>query len=109
MKKIFKKFNDIFGPKQLQGLDSMELLDAFNDPSVRKQWMWEVYEELKRMNLCLDKQLLNGHPYNFYDLCARRKAYQDVLDAILSAKRQISTNNPAKGGFDLDAVTGASV
>jgi hypothetical protein len=39
-------------------------------------------------------------------LCARRKAYQDMMDAILSAKRQVRSNNPKdKSGFDLDAVT----
>ena len=109
MRKIFKKFTDIFSPKQLQGLDSMELIDAFVDPAVRKLWLWEVYEELKRMNLAIDKQLREGNPYNFDDLCARRKAYQDVLDAILRAKRQVRNNNPAdKSGFDLDAVTGSS-
>jgi hypothetical protein len=106
MKKLFRHLNEIFSPKELQGLDSMELLDAFNDPAVRKQWMWDVYEELKRMNLEIDMKLRNGEGFNFQDLCARRKAYQDMMDAILSAKRQVRSNNPKdKSGFDLDAVT----
>ena len=64
------------------------------------------YEELKRLNLQIDSKLVMGSEFRLTDLCARRKAYQDILDAILSAKRQVQSNNPAdRGSFDLDAVT----
>ena len=106
MRKILQKFKDIFNPKELQGLDSLELLAAFNDPSVRKQWLWEVYEELKRLNLQIDAKMLSGSDFRLTDLCAKRKAIQDVLELILIARRQVKSNNPAdRSGFDLDAVT----
>ena len=96
MKKILKKFADLFSPKELQGLDSLELLDALNDAAIRKEWLWEVYEELKRLNLKVDASLRDGTVLNLRDLCARRRAYQDMLEAVLSAKRQIRSNNPAQ-------------
>lgn len=106
MKKIFKRFSDIFSPKALQGLDSHELLAAFNDPVVRKEWLWSVYEELKALNLKIDASLTSGADVSLFDLSARRKAYQDILEAILAAKRLAHSHNPAdKSGFDLDAVT----
>ena len=106
MKKMIRRFKDIFGPKELQNLDSEELLAAFNDVSVRKTWLLDVYEELKRLNLQIDCKLVSGSEFRITDLCARRKAYQDVLEAVLSAKRQVRSNNPAdKSGFDFDAVT----
>ncbi len=106
MKKILKRFKDIFNPKELQQLDSMELLNALNDPLVRKIWLWDTYEELKRLNLLVDSNLLEGHDLSLTNLCARRRSYQDVLEGILSAQRQAKSNNPKdKSGFDLAAVT----
>ena len=84
----------------------MELLAAFNDPLARKIWLLDVYEELKRLNLQIDAKLLSGSEFRMTDLCVRRKAYQDVLESVMSAKRQAKSNNPSdKSGFDLDAVT----
>jgi hypothetical protein len=106
MKKILRKLEGIFSPKELQGLDSVELLDALNDPGIRKQWLFDIYEELKRMNLEIDVKLRSGEGFYFNDLCARRKAFQDVLDTVLSAKRQVRSHNPAdKSAYDFDAVT----
>ena len=103
---LVKGLKELLSPKELQGLDSNELLEALNDASIRKHWLYEVYEELKRLNLEVDVRLLTEVNYRLTDLCAKRKAYQDVLEAILSAKRQVRSHNPKSGsGFDLDAVT----
>ena len=96
MKKILKSFKAIFSPKELQDLDSMEILAVLNDPLVRKEWLWEVYEELKRLNLQIDAKLISGSEFRLTDLCARRKAYQNILEAILLAKRQVRSHNPAQ-------------
>ena len=108
MKTLVSKIKDLFSVKELQGLDVNELLMAFNDASVRKQWMFELCEDIKRMNLDVDARLLSGKPIN--DLAARRKAYQDVLESVLAARRRIQKNpNPKSGSFDLDSVTVQSV
>lgn len=107
MRKIYRWMNDIFSPKQLQGLDAIDLVDAMNDPVIRKTWLWQTFEELKRLNLEVDKGLMSGS-MRLNDLSARRKAYQDVLEGILSAKRTVSSksHNPkSDGSFDLDSVT----
>ena len=108
MKRIHRWFDEIFSPKELQRLDAMEIVDAMNDPVIRKTWLFEAFEELKRMNLDVDKCLLNGG-YRIEDLCARRKAFQDVLEYVLSAKRTVvmardHNHNSRSGGFDLDSV-----
>ena len=92
MKKILKKLTDIFNPKEFQGLDSFELLDSLNDPTIRKEWLFQVIEELRRMNLQVDQKLLSNSEFRLVHLCARRKAYQDVLESILSAKRSVRTS-----------------
>jgi hypothetical protein len=109
MKSIRRWMNDIFGPKEMQEINAFDLLESMNDPTIRKEWLHGVFEELKRMNLEVDKRLLTGG-YRIEDLCARRKAYQDILEGILSAKRSITMgtrhNRPVKAGqFDLDSVT----
>lgn len=109
MKKIQRWFNAIFDPKEMQNLDAFDLLDAMTDPVIRKEWLHGVFEELKRLNLEVDRRLLNGG-FRIEDLCARRSAYQEVLEAILIAKRSITMGrnpNPSRKveGFDLDSVT----
>lgn len=107
MKKLNRWLKNLFTPKELHGLDVSEILAALNEEAVRKLWIFEAFQELKRMNLEVDKRLLSGAAYSLTDLAARRKAYQDMLDGILSARRQLRNHNPkAKPGeFDLDSVT----
>ncbi len=105
MKKLNRWLKNLFSPKELQGLDVQEILAALNEEPVRKLWIYEAFQELKRMNLEIDKRLLTGVTYNLTDLAARRKAYQDMLDGILSARRQLRSPNPKMGQFDLESVT----
>jgi hypothetical protein len=107
MKKLPRWFKDIFSPKELHGLDVQEILAALSEEATRKLWMYETFQELKRMNLDIDKRLITGQTFRIDDLAARRKAYQDMLDGILSARRQLRTHNlrPKSGEFDLDSVT----
>lgn len=105
MKSIPKLVSDWFSPKSLQGLDVQEILSAMSDGTVRKIWILDVFEELHRLNLEVDNRLLNVEGVNITDLAARRKAYQDVLVAVLSAKRRVKSLNPQSGQFDLDGVT----
>lgn len=106
MKKLSRWLKDVFTPKELHGLDVQDLLEALNDSGIRKLWMYDTLQELKRMNLEIDKRLVSGVSFQITDLAARRKAYQDVLEGVLSAKRQIKAHNPgSKGRFDLDSVT----
>jgi tryptophanyl-tRNA synthetase len=109
MRKLSRWLSNVFTPKELHGLDVVEILAALNEEPIRKQWIYEAFQELKRMNLEIDKRLLNNVTYNLTDLAARRKAYQDILEGILSAKRMIHNHNPkSKGQFDLESVTGGS-
>ncbi len=107
MKKIARWLKDVFSPKELQGLDVQEIIAALGDEPTRKMWIYEVFQELKRVNLEVDRRLLAAQTSGLTDLAARRKAYQDVLDGILAAKRQIKNPNPKSktGEFDLESVT----
>lgn len=105
-KVLARLLSDLFSPRSLQDLDAGELLHALNDPSVRKHWLWEVYDALKRMNLDVDRKLHDTDFHNFELLCARRRAYQDILSAILAAHRQVTNNNLAdSSNLGLDVMT----
>lgn len=99
----------MFQPDQFNNLDTALIAGAFNDPGVRAIWLDYCFEELRTINLEVDKRLLSGSELSFTDLCARRKAFQDVLEAVLSARRKLTQDirpNPRpKAVVDLDRVT----
>ncbi len=107
MKKIKRWLKDIFDPENDLDIDAIR--SAFNDTSVRTIWLSECLEQLKQVNRDIDKRLLNGTNLQLTDLCARRKAYQDMLEAVLSARRQVTQDvrpNPkVQVDVDLDRVT----
>jgi len=93
----------------MQGLATDELYLALGDVETRKFWLTEVLSELRQINLDVDKKLLSGSDVQLMDLCARRRAYQDILEGILRAKRitaQPQNHNPqSRPMIDLDRVT----
>lgn len=110
MKKIKRWFSEMFGHEEMNDLDLASIADAFNDTEVRQYWLLWMVEEIKNMNLEVDKRLLSGSEAGFIDLCSRRKTIQDVLNAVLSAKVRVKRGerlNPRSmvGGIDLDRVT----
>lgn len=108
MRKLLKTIQDLLTPKEMQGIDAYQILDALGDPVVRKTWLYEVLLEIKRINQVIDAKLLSGEMYDLADLSSRRRALQFVLDSAMSAKREIARakgHNPAENSFDLDAVT----
>lgn len=102
MKKIPDLLRDWFSPRELQGLDIQQILAALSDSTVRNIWIFGIYEELKYLNLEIDKRLLSQDQFNITDLAARRKAYQDILESVLTARRRAKGSNPAS---DFDGVT----
>lgn len=112
MKKIRGWFQDIFSVRDFNGVDVPAIQQAFNDPAVRTLWLGDILDELKRMNLEVDKRLLTGNDYRLTDLCARRQAIQDILESVLAARRQVTKetqakpHNPPKVDVNLDRVTG---
>lgn len=106
MKKMPKLLKDLFTPKEMHGLDIEDLALSLSDAQVRKVWLMEVLEEMKNLNLEVDKRLLSKEQWNITDLAIKRKAYQDILDKVQIAKRRAKTLTPQ---FDLDSVTVLSV
>lgn len=108
MRKLERWLKNIFNPEH--DFDMTAIGQALNDPDVRMRWLIDHLEEIRQMNLEVDRRLLDGEDYSMADLCARRKAYKDVLDAILSARRnkpQDLRHNPGSIPLvDLDRVTG---
>jgi hypothetical protein len=108
MKKIPRFLHNLFSPHHLQNLDVLELMNAFNNPTVRKLWLYEVYQELRSLNMGIETALLTNS-YVINTLSPRRKAYQDILEAILVAKRRcLEEKDPDpqfKSEIDLDRVT----
>lgn len=109
MKKVKRFLKDLFGPQEFNDLDTEAIGSAFNDLGVRTLWLNYCFEEIKRINQEVDSRLLTGSMYGITDLCARRKAYQDVLDAVLVARRQVTqagNHNPrSETLINLDRVT----
>jgi len=107
MRKLRHWLREIFDPEDFNNLDISLIAGSFNDPAVRSIWLNDCLEELKRINLELDKRILSGD-VEVFDLCVRRKAYQDILEGVLSARRQAGQGerpNPKVQGVNLDRVT----
>lgn len=109
MRKLKRWFRDFFAPESFNDMDVGAIGEAFNDSQVRSIWLVNCFEELKRLHMDVDKRLLLGNTLNLKDLCARRKAYQEILESVLSAKRQatqdVRQNPKPKVLVDLDRVT----
>lgn len=87
MKRVRKWLSEIFNPEEDLDMAAMGL--ALNDPAVRTFWLGAMLNEIRQMNREVDRRLLAGVNVGLTDLCARRKAYQDVLESLLSARRAI--------------------
>lgn len=110
MKKLVVRYlSNFFGPEQFNDLDIASITEAFNDPGVRALWLRDIFQELKAIHLEVDKCLLANLTYRLSDLCTRRRVYQDILESILSAKRQVTQearpNPKPRPVVDLDRVT----
>ena len=110
MKKLTRFLSDIFKPEAMNDLDTEAIGAAFNDLGVRTLWLNSCFAELKHINLEVDRRLLTENMYGLTDLCARRKAFQDVLEGVLSARRQVAKTVPQVQApnplVNLDRVTG---
>lgn len=108
MKKVARYLSRLFSPKHLQDIDVLDLLAAMSNETVRKAWIYEVYQDLRQMNLDVETALLN-EDFRLTDLAARRKAYQEILEKILVARnRQVKEKHPDPRPMvevDLDRVT----
>lgn len=87
MKKISKYLKSLFSPEHMQNIDFSEVIQAFHNETVRNIWLYDLYQELKHLNISVDRSIMNND-LQLTHLSARRKAFQDVLEMILSAKRQ---------------------
>ena len=107
--KIKRWFKELFDPAQFNDLDMAEIGGSFNDPGVRQLWLAYCFDELKTINMEVDKRLLAGSDLSLTDLCARRRAFQDILEAVLSARRKLTQGirpNPrSEVDVNLDRVT----
>jgi len=110
MKKyLVRRFNEIFNPSQFQQLDVYGVLSALQDQMVLKKWLYEVLQEIKNLNMSIDRGLVSGKLYDINDLSAKRKALQGILESALSIHREVRRGprpNPSKGEeYDLENVT----
>lgn len=105
-----KWLTDLFKPEELNNLNLDAISAALNDPLVRDIWLNECFAEIQRINLDVDKWLMSGSEKGLIDLCARRRAYQDVMESILGARRKVTKqgiphNPPVRVDVNLDRVT----
>lgn len=108
--KMIRWFRELFEPEQFGDLDIMAIGEAFNDSNVRREWLLMTLDAIRDVNFEADRRLLAGETFGLTDLCAKRKAYQDMLENVLSAKRRVTHGErpnprPVIGGIDLDRVT----
>jgi len=109
MKKVKAWLSEIFDVQSIDDISMDAVSEAFNDPGIRAMWLLHMQQELKNIHLEVDRRLLTSTDMGLQDLCARRKAYQDILQFVLSAKRivtqEIRPNQPKRSVVDLDRVT----
>jgi hypothetical protein len=110
MKRVKRWFSEMFEAPEMNDIDLVGIGEAFNDSAIRTRWIIGILDEIKRINLEVDRRLLNGPDYGLTDLCARRKAFQDVLESVLAAKRAVAQEvrpNPRSqvSSVNLDRVT----
>ena len=110
MKKILvKKLSDLFNPNAYLELNVYDVLDGLKDDVVRKHWLFEVLQEIKRINVSIDQMLDSGHIESIKNLSARRRGLQFVLETAIEQKNAVSRgrgHNPlGEGQFDLESVT----
>ena len=103
MKKILvKKLGDLFNPHAYLELDVYDVLDGLKDDVVRKNWLFEVLQEIKRLSLDIDKMLETGNVSGISNLSARRKGLQFVLEAAIEQKNAVHrepNHNPTPPPF----------
>ena len=104
MKKMPRFLSRMFSPVYMQDIDFVLLLNTLSDPTIRRVWLHEVYQELRNINASVDRALLHGEA-RLNDLSARRKAIQDVLEMVLRAKQKKDPNPRFESEIDLDRVT----
>ena len=109
MKKfLVKKLSDLFNPYDYLELDVYDVLDGLKDDVVRKNWLFSVLQEIKRLSMDIDRMLETGNLGGITNLSARRKGLQFVLETALEARRDVERgrgHNPQEGQFDLESVT----
>lgn len=110
MTKLCRFLREIFDPQAYNDLDTDAIRSALNDASVRNTWLSDCIDEMRRINIEVDRRMLYGTVVDLTDLCARRKAIQDLLEAALSARRKIAGKpearpNPKAGDVNLDRTT----
>lgn len=108
MKKVKQWLSAVFNPEDFNDLDVGAIATALNDQRTRGIWLASMFDQIKEINIQVDRRLLNGEEYGLTDLCARRKAFQDMLQEVLSARRQAGQDvrpNPKVPGVNLDRVT----
>jgi hypothetical protein len=88
--KFPKWITDIYKPEELQKIKVEEILMAMNDVSIRKHWLFEVLDELKEVNLSIDRALDAREQYSFEELSAKRRALTWVLNQVLSSKNSVA-------------------
>lgn len=87
-------------------MDTAGITESLNDPFIRAKWLDGCFEEIRQMNLEVDRRLLTARGFGLIDLCARRKAYQDMLESVFSIRRQMVRPNPrSEMAVNLDRVT----
>ncbi len=108
MRKISRYLKRLVSPRYMQDIDLADLLRAMNDETVRRIWLYEVYQELRNLNLGVEKALMGGD-ISISRISARRRAFQDVLEMILNARtRRLEERDPNprfESEVDLDRVT----
>lgn len=110
MKRLKAWLQNIFDPEQ--DINVAAVAEALNDASVRRVWLGDVLTSIRAMHVEVDQKLLNHNDVGLSDLCARRKAYQDILEAVLTARRTVTqelNHNPKieipRPNVNLDRVT----
>jgi len=106
---ILKSIQEFFEPKNFNDMDVLAVGEALNDLATRTLWINMCLEDIKRINREIDKRVLKAQPDSITDLCAKRRAYQEILESAISARRNIVQgirHNPRPATIvDLDRVT----
>ena len=85
-----KWLRQILDPAPMYDLDLTKLSLALNGPAVRHHWLKALLEQLRELNLEIDRMLERNDPQSRYiEISARRRQLVAILQQIETSKNSV--------------------
>lgn len=106
MNRLWKWIESLYEPEKTNFRDAAleDLIQALNSPAVRQHWISALVDELRAINVGVDRSLREGDFFQMPERAARRGAIVFCLNQILESQTALNTeilekeerNNPRR-------------